>query len=145
MDKFSIQGQKHRHNRLTHSGRFRLSKAEHDAFLKLCAEMSVTPSSAIRRLVRQAINLGPTLDAESAEQVLALTAQTRHIGVNVNQWVRSINRGLIPRNDEVRGWLVNLSHLLDEYQRLYVSICVSRARMARASILNDDDETQPLE
>lgn len=145
MDEFAINRQKHRHNRLTHIGRFRLSQAEHDAFLKLCTETSVTPSSAIRRLVRQAINLGPTLDAESAERVLALTVQTRRIGVNVNQWVRSINRGLIPRNDEVRGWLVNLSGLMDEYQRLYVSICVSRARVARASIFNDDDEGQELE
>lgn len=42
-----------------------------------------------------------------------------------------MNRGLIPRNDQVLAWLKNVGTLLDDSFDMYVSICVKRGSRAR--------------
>jgi ABC-type transporter Mla subunit MlaD len=69
----------------------RMNEAEFLAFEAFCADVNLTVSEVLRRLVRQAAGLGPALDGDLKATVLAHAEELRRVGVNLNQIARALN------------------------------------------------------
>lgn len=101
----------------------RLTAGEHEAFVKFCASAGLTPSEAMRRLVRGVAFFGPTFDGDARKEIVALTRQVRAVGVNLNQAVRHMNAGHVVTGEDVREWLAATREVITELVGLYRSLC----------------------
>jgi len=59
------------------------------------AEMGLTPNAWAAALVRRRLHERPTFPAEQALAVLAIQAELRRIGVNINQIARALNTAVM--------------------------------------------------
>ena len=73
--------------------RFRVRPAEAAALRDLAQALGQTPSRVLRRLLREAVTHGPDYFADQATAFQHTSEQLARIGRNLNQLVRSINRG----------------------------------------------------
>lgn len=128
MERYSAQMEKKETK--SEAMRVRLPASELAAFQARCAEMGLTSSHVMRRLVRMFIGAGPSFDGETREVIRSMTAQMRAIGVNINQVARLMNSGRVPADEDLQVSFVLLVELLKEQEQFLVSLC-ARAR-ARA-------------
>jgi hypothetical protein len=101
----------------------RLSAEENSALMAVCAARKLTVSEGLRRLVREAGGLGPTLEGADADVVGALTDRMSAIGENLDAAVRMINVGRLPEGGVLRDALTGLSQALREAHGLYAGLC----------------------
>lgn len=73
--------------------RFRVRPAEAAALRDLAQALGQTPSRVLRRLLREAVTHGPDYFEDQATAFQHTSLQLARIGGNLNQLVRSINRG----------------------------------------------------
>ncbi|UWU26018.1 plasmid mobilization relaxosome protein MobC (plasmid) [Rhizobium sp. CB3060] len=90
----------------------RMSETEFLAFEAFCADVNLTVSEALRRLVRQAAGLGPAFDGDLKEIVLAHAEELRRVGVNLNQIARALNGGREPRFEALLDGVVRLARVV---------------------------------
>ena len=113
----------------------RLSAEENSALVAGCAARKLTVSEGLRRLVREAGGLGPTLEGADADVVRALTDRMSAIGDSLDAAVRGINVGRLPEGGVLRDALTGLSQALREAHGLYAGLCrKAQARHAAAML-----------
>jgi antitoxin component of RelBE/YafQ-DinJ toxin-antitoxin module len=115
----------------------RLQPSEKAHFAAICKEHGVTMSEGFRRLARAAGGLGPTFDGEAKAAIEELTAQTRAVGVNLNQIARAMNQGLVPPDPTFRKVLEDIASAIQAYDLVYVSM-VARSRKLAVEALKDE-------
>ena len=112
----------------------RLTEEERARFTERCAPEDLPISEAIRRVMREAAELGPTFDGEIAEEIRGLTQQLKAIGADIDQAVRAINVGKVPDEAAMRTTFVEFAEVLWEVESFYRSLCASaRARHSPSS------------
>lgn len=70
-----------------------LSDADFAVLEHASVAFGVGKSELVRRLVRAAVDVGPSLSSEGCERVEALSGQVRMVGRNLMQVLRAIHRG----------------------------------------------------
>jgi hypothetical protein len=111
----------------------RLSAEENAALMAVCMARKLTVSEGLRRLVREAGGLGPTLEGTDAGAVEAITERMTAIGDSLDAAVRTINVGRLPEGELPRDALTGLSDALREAHWLYAGLCrKAQARHATA-------------
>lgn len=90
--------------------RVRLRRAEGAAFKHLAETINEPPGRVLRRLVREAITGGPDFFRDDIIDLRTLHRQVAAIGNNLNQLVRSINRGEQVAPDDLRR-VVHAAHV----------------------------------
>ena len=107
----------------------RLTADERTRFTERCAPDDLPISEAIRRVMREAADLGPSFDGEIAEEIRGLTRQLQSIGGDFDRVVRDINVGNSPEAATMRSTFVEFAEVLWEVKSFYRSLCASaRAR-----------------
>lgn len=114
----------------------RLQPSERTRFAALCEEHGITMSEGLRRLARAAGGLGPTFDRDGRAAIEELAAQTRAVGVNLNQIARVMNQGLMPPDKTLRKVLQDIAAAIEAYEAVYHSM-VARSRAAAVPALTD--------
>ena len=110
----------------------RLTEDERTRFTERCAPNDLPISEAIRRVMREAAELGPTFDGEVADEIRGLTQQLKAIGVDIDHAVRAINVGKAPEAAAIRTTFVEFAEVLWEVESFYRSLCANaRARHSR--------------
>ena len=110
--------------------------------MTLCDNRQIDASTGLRRLVREAAAFGPALEGESKSAVVALTAQMKAVGVNLNQVVRAMNTGLVPSSEAI---LTNVLACVEQIKRaeaMFVSICEPRFQKAKATLSEGGDDAK---
>ncbi|WP_162003180.1 plasmid mobilization relaxosome protein MobC [Microvirga tunisiensis] len=97
----------------------------------------MTISEGFRRLARAAGGLGPTFDHEAKAAIEQLSAQTRAVGVNLNQIARAMNQGLVPADATLRKVLEDIAETIDGYDDLFVSMCARSRKLAVKAIKDE--------
>lgn len=97
----------------------RLSSAEASALGEAAAALSLSPSEAVRRMVRAVGGLPLGADVHLRPAVEALAEQLRRIGVNLNQVVRAMHEGRADIDAELATALDHLVLALEAAQLLY--------------------------
>jgi uncharacterized protein (DUF885 family) len=115
----------------------RLQPTERARFAAECKAHNVTESEGLRRLVRAASGLGPTFDGEAKAAIEELSAQTRAVGVNLNQIARAMNQGLVPADATLRKVLEDIAETIDGYDQLFVSMVARSRKLAAASLMDE--------
>ncbi|QRM32762.1 plasmid mobilization relaxosome protein MobC [Microvirga sp. VF16] len=115
----------------------RLQPSERARFAAECKASNVSESEGLRRLVRAAGGLGPTFDGKAKAAIEELSAQTRAVGVNLNQVARAMNQGLVPPDATLRTVLEDIAGAIQAYDQLYVSM-VARSRKWALEALQDE-------
>lgn len=115
----------------------RLSEAEFLAFEAFCADANLTVSEVLRRLVRQAAGLGPALDGDLKEIVLAHAEELRRTGVNLNQIARALNAGREPQFEVLLDGVGRLARLIGAQASDIKDIC--EAGRTKAQLLVNVD------
>ena len=111
----------------------RLTADERTRFTERCAPDDLPISEAIRRVMREAAELGPSFDGEIAEEIRGLTRQLKTIGGNIDRVVRDINVGNSPEAETMRSTFVEFAEVLWEVESFYRSLCATaRARHSPA-------------
>jgi hypothetical protein len=112
----------------------RLTVDERAWFMKRCAPDELPISEAIRRVMREAAELGPSFDGEIADEIRGLTRQLRAIGGDIDRVVRDINVGNTPEAVTMRTTFVEFAEVLWEVESFYRSLCANaRARHSQAA------------
>jgi hypothetical protein len=112
----------------------RLTVDERAWFMKRCAPDELPISEAIRRVMREAAELGPSFDGEIADEIRGLTRQLRAIGGDIDRVVRDINVGNTPEAATMRTTFVEFAEVLWEVESFYRSLCANaRARHSQAA------------
>ena len=107
----------------------RLTANERSQFTERCAPGDLPISEAIRRVMREAAELGPGFDGEIAEEIRGLTRQLKTIGGDIDRVVRDINVGNLPGAATMRSTFVEFAEVLWEVESFYRSLCANaRAR-----------------
>ena len=107
----------------------RLTADERSRFTERCAPGDLPISEAIRRVMREAAELGPSFDGEIAEEIRGLTRQLKTIGGDIDRVVREINVGNSPETATMRSTFVEFAEVLWEVESFYRSLCANaRAR-----------------
>ncbi|THD57461.1 plasmid mobilization relaxosome protein MobC [Phenylobacterium sp.] len=73
----------------------RLTAADARGLGAAAAEMGLTPNAWVAALARRRLHEGPTFPADQALAVLAIQAELRRIGVNINQIARALNTAVM--------------------------------------------------
>jgi uncharacterized protein (DUF885 family) len=115
----------------------RLQPSEKAHFSAVCEAHGVTMSEGFRRLARAAGGLGPTFDSEAKAAIEELSAQTRAVGVNLNQIARAMNQGLVPADATLRKVLEDIAETIDGYDDLFVSMCARSRKLAVKAIKDE--------
>lgn len=111
----------------------RLTADERTRFTERCAPDDLPISEAIRRVMREAAELGPSFDGEIADQIRGLTRQLKNIGGDIDRVVRDINVGNSPEAATMRSTFVEFAEVLWEVESFYRSLCATaRARHSPA-------------
>ena len=108
----------------------RLTADELNRFGDICASRGIARAEGVRRLLREAATLGPTLDGGSREEVGAMTAELNAIGRNLNQLVKGMNIGLAPDVGSIRAQIEVIQNTFQIYDRIFAAICAPRRRRA---------------
>jgi hypothetical protein len=112
----------------------RLTVDERARFTERCAPDELPISEAIRRVMREAAELGPSFDGEIADEIRGLTRQLRAIGGDIDRVVRDINVGNTPEAATMRTTFVEFAEVLWEVESFYRSLCANaRARHSQAA------------
>lgn len=112
----------------------RLTVDERAWFMKRCAPDELPISEAIRRVMREAAELGPSFDGEIADEIRGLTRQLRAIGGDIDRVVRDINVGNTPEAAMMRTTFFEFAEVLWEVESFYRSLCANaRARHSQAA------------
>ena len=91
-------------------------------------------SEAIRRVMREATDLGPSFDGEIAEEIRGLTRQLKTIGGDIDRVVRDINVGNSPEAATMRSAFVEFAEALWEVESFYRSLTANaRARHSQVA------------
>jgi hypothetical protein len=107
----------------------RLTADERTRFTERCAPDDLPISEAIRRVMREAAELGPSFDGEIADEIRGLTRQLKSIGGDIDRVVRDINVGNSPEAATMRATFVEFAEVLWEVESFYRSLCANaRAR-----------------
>jgi hypothetical protein len=77
----------HRPSKLT----VRLAPADAEGLVEAAGEMGLTPNAWVAALVRRRLHNRPTLHRADDLAVVAIQAELRRIGVNINQIARALN------------------------------------------------------
>jgi hypothetical protein len=73
----------------------RLTASDARGLTVAAAEFGLTPNAWVAALVRRRLHLRPTLTPDQALAVMAIQAELRRIGVNVNQIARALNTAVL--------------------------------------------------
>lgn len=73
----------------------RLTAADARGLAAAAAEMGLTANAWVAALVRRRLHARPTFNPDGALAVLAIQAELRRIGVNVNQIARALNTAVL--------------------------------------------------
>ena len=107
----------------------RLTAAERTRFTERCAPDDLPISEAVRRVMREAAELGPSFDGEIVDEIRGLTRQLKTIGGDIDRVVRDINVGNSPEAATMRSTFVQFADVLWEVESFYRSLCANaRAR-----------------
>ena len=87
------------------SRNIRLHLAEDEGLKQLAERLGQTPSRLIRRLIREALTGGPDYFEDGVLEIITMHRELAAIGRNLNQLVRTANRGGRISGDDVRGVL----------------------------------------
>lgn len=112
----------------------RLSAAEASALSEAAAALGLSPSEALRRMVRAVGGLPLMTDAHLRPAVEALAEQLRRIGVNLNQVVRAMHEGRAGVDAELGTALDHLVLALEAAQMLYGELGRRPRGQARAAL-----------
>ena len=100
----------------------RLAEGEQAALLALCAAGNVTPSEAVRVLIREKAGLSLPVSEPDRELLQAADEHFRKIGVTLNQVVRTMNQGGVayqaPLEEALRFLIGGLVQMRFEIGRL---------------------------
>jgi len=116
----------------------RLSTDERAKLNAFCDAKGITTSEAIRRFVRELSGFGPTLDGEDRKTIIDLTRQGRAIGNSLNQWVKAMNAGLVPRQDKLAAWIKETHRWVLETSNLHKSLCEKSYRRSQKIFQSGD-------
>jgi len=110
----------------------RLTEEERTRFTERCVSDDRPISEAIRRVMREAAELGPTFDGDIAEEIRGLTRQLKTIGGDIDRAVRDINIGRAPEAATMRSTFLEFAEVLWEVESFYRSLCATaRSRHSR--------------
>jgi hypothetical protein len=109
----------------------RISADEHAALSAFCEASGITLSEAVRRFIRELSGFGPTLDGDDRGRILSLASQARSLGTSLNQWVKAMNTGLVPRQAGLEKWLKETHELVIDLADLHKSLCARASRRSR--------------
>ncbi len=112
----------------------RLSAAEASALSKAAAALGLSPSEALRRMVRAIGGLPLGADVQLRPAVEALAEQLRRIGVNLNQVVRAMHEGRAGVEADMAVALEHLVLALEAAQLLYAEFGRRPRGQARAAL-----------
>lgn len=115
----------------------RLSEAEFLALEAFCADVNLTVSEVLRRLVRQAGGLGLAFEGDLKQTVLAHAEELRRVGVNLNQIARALNGKREPQLEVLLDGLARLARLIGAQASDMKDMC--EAGRARAQLQVDAD------
>lgn len=106
----------------TEALRVRLSTDEKAAFTSLALSLDVSPSTLMRRMVREAVGAGPSLFDDGIVALVDAGNAVSAVGRNVNQITRAMNAGRVKiepkEQDEIRQLAAVLLALKREVRRL---------------------------
>ena len=108
----------------------RLTGKEHAALLALCANENVTPSEAVRVLIREKVGLSLPVSEPDRELLKASDEHFRRVGINLNQAVRAMNQGRVEYQAPLEAGLKSLIGGLVQ-MRLEISKLVKPVRKPR--------------
>lgn len=112
----------------------RLSAAEASGLSEAAAALGLSPSEALRRMVRAVGGLPLSADAHLRPAAEALAEQLRRIGVNLNQVVRAMHEGRVGVDAELGTALDHLVLALEAAQLLYGELGRRPRAQARAAL-----------
>ena len=110
----------------------RLTDEEQAALLALCANENVTPSEAVRVLIREKVGLSLPVSEPDRELLKAADEHFRRVGINLNQAVRAMNQGRVEYQAPLEAGLKSLIGGLVQ-MRLEISKLVKPVRRPRGS------------
>ena len=110
----------------------RLTGEELAALLALCANENVTPSEAVRVLIREKVGLSLPVSDPDRELLKAADEHFRRVGINLNQAVRAMNQGRVEYQAPLEAGLKSLIGGLVQ-MRLEISKLVKPVRKPRGS------------
>jgi antitoxin component of RelBE/YafQ-DinJ toxin-antitoxin module len=110
----------------------RLTGEEQAALLALCANENVTPSEAVRVLIREKVGLSLPVSEPDRELLKAADEHFRRVGINLNQAVRAMNQGRVEYQAPLEAGLKSLIGGLVQ-MRLEISRLVKPVRKPRGS------------
>jgi hypothetical protein len=110
----------------------RLTGEEQAALLALCANENVTPSEAVRVLIREKVGLSLPVSEPDRELLKAAVEHFRRVGINLNQAVRAMNQGRVEYQAPLEAGLKSLIGGLVQ-MRLEISKLVRPVRKPRGS------------
>lgn len=110
----------------------RLTSEEQAALLALCANENVTPSEAVRVLIREKVGLSLPVSEPDRELLKAADEHFRRVGINLNQAVRAMNQGRVEYQAPLEAGLKSLIGGLVQ-MRLEISKLIKPVRRPRGS------------
>ncbi len=90
----------------------RVSSEEKELFRALAQSYGVKEASLHRRLIRTAIELGPSLFDDGQDDIRVLEHEIRKVGRNMNVIARGVNQGQIVLDGPTRDELKMVLHVL---------------------------------
>lgn len=102
--------------------------------MEVAAAHGLTPSEAIRRLVRGVTGLPLAADSRLKPSIEALVEQLRRAGVNLNQAVRAMHEGRAGFDQDLARTLTALIVAVEGSRRAYGEIIREPRRLTRATL-----------
>ena len=111
-----------------------LRSVEKAAFDALAKEHGLTTSRLLASLIRMAADLPIHPGEPAGAKILAMTADLRKIGVNLNQIARALNERRVVADAEVMEALVQLARVVEDARGAYLDMLRANRSNLRAAL-----------